>query len=99
MKRSSFLINVARGQIIDRQALIKALKEKWIAGAGLDVFWGDASQMELSPDDELWNIDNVIISPHTSWFSENYHIRAVDLFVQNLMRFAKGEQLINEAKW
>ncbi len=99
MKKSSFLINVARGQIIDREALIKALKEKWIAGAGLDVFWGDASQMELSPDDELWNLDNVIISPHSAWFSENYHIRAVDLFVQNLMRFTKGEPLRNEVKW
>jgi len=99
MKGSAFLINAARGQIIDREALIKALKEKWIAGAGLDVFWGDASQMELSLDDELWNLDNVIISPHLFWFSENYHIRAVELFSRNLMRFIKRESLINEVKW
>ena len=99
MKKSALLINVARGEIIDRKALIKALKEGWIAGAGLDVFWGDVSQMNLSSDDELWNMENVIISPHTAWFSENYHVRAVDLFIQNLMRFVRRETLINEVKW
>ena len=99
MKRSSFLINVARGPIIDQEALLKALKENWIAGACLDVFWGDASQMQLSPGDELWDLDNLIISPHNAWYSENYHIRAVDLFVENLNRFIKGEELLNRVKW
>ena len=99
MKKSAFLINVARGEIINREALIKALKEKRIAGAGLDVFWGDISQLHLSSDDELWNMENVIISPHTAWFSENYHERAVDLFIRNLDRFVKGEKLINEVKF
>jgi len=99
MKPSAYLFNVARGEIINRQALIKALKEKRIAGAGLDVFWGDVAQMQLSPDDELWNMENVIISPHTAWFSENYHIRAVDLFVKNLTKFKNGEPLINEVTW
>jgi phosphoglycerate dehydrogenase-like enzyme len=99
MKRSSFLINVARGPIIDREAFLKALKESWIAGACLDVFWGDASQMELSPDDELWDLDNLIISPHNAWYSANYHVRAVDLFVENLNRFIKGEELLNQVKW
>jgi len=93
------LINVGRGEVIERDALDKALKEKWIAGAGLDVFWGEASGMMLSPDDELWGMDNVIISPHTAWFSENYHRRAVDLFIENLRRFVKGEGMINRMKW
>ncbi|MDY7035679.1 MAG: D-2-hydroxyacid dehydrogenase [Thermodesulfobacteriota bacterium] len=99
MKESAFLINVARGEIINREALIKALKDKRIAGAGLDVFWGDISQLHLSSDDELWNMDNVIISPHTAWFSEHYHERAVDLFFRNLERFIKGEKLLNEVKF
>ncbi|MFH1351758.1 MAG: D-2-hydroxyacid dehydrogenase [Pseudomonadota bacterium] len=99
LKKSAFLCNVGRGELINRQALIKALKEGWIAGAGLDVFWGDAAQMHLSPDDELWDMENIIISPHVAWFSENYHVRAVDLFVKNLMRFIKGDALLNVVKW
>ena len=99
MKRSAFLINVGRGEVIERDALVNALKKKWIAGAGLDVFWGEASGMMLSPDDELWGMDNVIISPHTAWFSENYHRRAVDLFIENLRRFVKGEGMINRMTW
>ena len=90
---------MARGEIIVREALIKALREKRIAGAGLDVFWGNPDQMHLSQDDELWHLDNVIISPHMAWFSESYHIRAVDLFVENLNRFIKSKPLINEVKW
>jgi phosphoglycerate dehydrogenase-like enzyme len=99
MKNSSFLINVARGQIIEKEALFRALKENWIAGACLDVFWGDASQMELSSNDEFWNLENLIISPHNAWYSENYHVRAVNLFVENLTRFIKAQPMLNEVKW
>lgn len=100
MKRNAFFMNVARGEIVVKEALLKALKEKWIAGVGLDVYWGaDPSEMILRPDDELWEFDNVIISPHTAWFSENYAIRAADLFNRNLQRFVNQEPLINAVKW
>jgi len=98
MKKSAFLVNVARGDIIVREALIRALKEGWIAGAGLDVFWGHIVNA-LPPDDELWEMENVIISPHTAWLSEGYHLRAVELFIDNLKRFIKGEPLRNIVKW
>lgn len=100
MKPNAFFINIARGEIVVKEALVKALKENWIAGAGLDVFWGaDPSEMILSPDDELWKFKNVIISPHTAWLSENYAARATDLFCQNFDRFLNGIPLINEVKW
>lgn len=100
MKKNLFFVNMARGDIVVKDALLKALKEKWIAGAGLDVFWGsDPSEMILDPNDELWGFENVIISPHTAWFSENYVKRASDLFCDNLERFIRGEPMINQIDW
>jgi len=100
MKPNAFFINMARGEIVDKTALLTALKEKWIAGAGLDVYWGDdPSEMVLPQEDELWDLDNVIISPHTAWFSENYASRCVELFCANLERFIHGDSLINQVSW
>jgi D-3-phosphoglycerate dehydrogenase len=65
MKREAILINVSRGGIIDEKALYKALKERWISGAGLDV-------LEVEPpskDNPLLRLDNVIITPHMAWYS------------------------------
>ena len=91
MKPSAYLVNIARGPIIDEQALIRALREGWIAGAGLDVF-----EREPLPDDSpLWTMDNVLLSPHVAGFSPRYDERACAVFVENLSRYLTGEQLLN----
>ena len=91
MKPSAFLINVGRGGIVDEQALVKALKKGWIAGAGLDVFETEP----LSADSPLWQMDNVILTPHVSGFTPHYDERVVDLFAENLRRYLAGEPLLN----
>lgn len=91
MKNSAYLINIARGAIIDEPVLIRALQEQWIAGAGLDVF----EQEPLPPDSPLWDLENVIISPHHSGFSDATLERAFDLFCENLRRYLAGEPLLN----
>ncbi len=67
MKPTAFLINTARGPIIDEKALIKALKEKWIAGAALDVLEKEPPE----PNNALLTLDNVILTPHAAWYSED----------------------------
>ena len=91
MKPSAYLVNVSRGEIVDELALIKALQEGWIAGAGLDVF----EKEPLSPDSPLYDLDNVILSPHVAGFSPHYDERASDLFAENLRRYLAGEELLN----
>lgn len=91
MKQTAFLVNVGRGDIIDENDLIRALKKGWIAGAGLDVF----STEPLPADSPLWKMENVIISPHVSGFTHHYDERAVDLFCENLRRYLAGEPLLN----
>ena len=91
MKPTAYLINVARGAIIDTRALIKALKEGWIAGAALDVF----EEEPLPKDSELWKLDNVIITPHIAGMSIHYDERAVEIFCKNLKRFLENKPLIN----
>ena len=90
MKRSAILINVTRGQIVDGPALIKALREGLIAAAGLDV----TPEEPLPADSPLWNMDNVIITPHTSGGSPARIDRLVKLFCENLQRFLSGEALL-----
>lgn len=91
MKPSAYVINVGRGPVIDERALIKALQRGWIAGAGLDVF-----EKEPLPDDSpLWDMQNVILTPHVSGMTAQYDERAVELFVANLRRYLGGETLIN----
>jgi D-2-hydroxyacid dehydrogenase (NADP+) len=91
MKRSAFLINVARGTIIDEAALVHALKEKWISGAGLDT----VAREPLSPESELWDLPNVIITPHVAGRRDDYNKVAVPLFCENLKRYLNHETLIN----
>ncbi len=92
MKPSAFLINVARGAIIVEEDLLQALQEQWIAGAALDVF----SQEPLPADHPLWQIDNVILTPHISAITDLYEERASRLFAENLRRYLAGEPLWNE---
>jgi phosphoglycerate dehydrogenase-like enzyme len=95
MKKTAYLINVARGRIVDEQVLIKALTEGWIAGAGLDVFETEP----LPPTSALWSLPNVIISPHMSAISPSYMDRAIAVFCENLQRFVHGDALLYELNW
>jgi phosphoglycerate dehydrogenase-like enzyme len=91
MRPNAYLVNVARGGLIDEVALARALRKGWIAGAGLDVF----EKEPLPADSPLWEQDNVILSPHVAGFSLKYDERATDLFAQNLNRFLAGKPLLN----
>jgi phosphoglycerate dehydrogenase-like enzyme len=91
MKPNAYIINVSRGGIIEENALVRALKEHWIAGAGLDVF----ATEPLPATSELWKLENALISPHVSGASPTYDDRAVDVFVENLKRYLNGDHLLN----
>jgi phosphoglycerate dehydrogenase-like enzyme len=91
MKKTAYLINISRGGIVDEDALIRALDEKWIAGAGLDV----TVREPLSPDSRLWDFENVIITPHISGGQEDYLVLATALFCENLKRYLNGKKLMN----
>lgn len=69
MKPTAYLITTARGPVVDQAALVRALKEKWIAGAGLDVF----EQEPTPPDNPLFKLDNVVCTPHVASYSDNSH--------------------------
>lgn len=92
MKSSAYLVDVSRGGVIDHIALIRALKDKKIAGAALDVF----PEEPLPKDSPLWKFPNVIISPHISGNTAHYNQRAVTLFAENLSRFLAGDTLYNQ---
>jgi phosphoglycerate dehydrogenase-like enzyme len=91
MKPTAYLVNIARGPIVDEAALLRALREGWIAGAGLDVF----DQEPLPPDSPLWDVENALLSPHVAGFTPCYDERAVALFAENLRRYLGGEPLLN----
>lgn len=91
MKASAYLVAVGRGNVIDEKALLRALRQKWIAGAGLDVF----AQRPLPPDSPFFDLPNVIMTPHMSGVSDGYAQRGVDLFCDNLRRYIAGEALMN----
>ena len=91
MREDAWLINIARGRLIDEVALRRALESGWIGGAVLDVF----SEEPLSPESPLYRTPNLVITPHTSWASDRVVERTVDLFVDNLRRHRAGEPLRN----
>ena len=91
MKRGAWVINVARGELIDERALLRALREGSIGGAVLDTF----TQEPLPPSSPLYELDNVIVTPHTSWSSARVLDRSIGLFCDNLRRYATGEPLVN----
>jgi phosphoglycerate dehydrogenase-like enzyme len=92
MKPSAYLVNIARGAIVDETALVRALHEGWIAGAGLDVF----EEEPLPADSRLWDMESVLISPHVAGFTPRYDERATQLFAQNLARYLAGQPLLNQ---
>ncbi len=91
MKPTAYLYNIARGKVIDESALIKALAEERIAGAGLDVF----EQEPLPTESPLWDFPNVLISPHVAGVTPHYFVRAAQLFAENLHRYLSEERLNN----
>ena len=91
MKPRSFIVNVGRGGTIKEEALIEALREGSIAGAGLDVFETEP----LPSDSALWGFDNVIITSHYAGITPHYHGRALAVFLENLERYVAGKPLRN----
>jgi phosphoglycerate dehydrogenase-like enzyme len=91
MKRDAWLVNVARGRLIDDTALIRALRDNRIGGAALDAFRDEP----LPPASPYWELSNVIVTPHTAWSSARVLDRSIDLFCDNLRRFSRGEPLRN----
>jgi phosphoglycerate dehydrogenase-like enzyme len=90
MKPTAYLVNVARGQLVDEAALIEALRDGLIAGAGLDAVAAEP----LAPDSPLWDLPNVIITPHTSAVTDRLAEHFVDFWAENIRRFAEGEPLM-----
>jgi phosphoglycerate dehydrogenase-like enzyme len=91
MKPSAILINVARGELVDEEALVEALVGGQIAGAGLDVF----REEPLPAHHALWEQPNVLISPHTAAFAGDFWAPLTDLFLENIDRFRSGQPLLN----
>ena len=91
MKDTAYLINIARGALVQEKVLVRALQEGWIAGAGLDVF----EREPLPSDSPLWDMDNVLISSHYSHSTPHYNARLADIFIENLRRYRAGERMIN----
>jgi phosphoglycerate dehydrogenase-like enzyme len=91
LKRGAWVINVARGELVDDRALGRALREGRLGGAVLDTF----REEPLPPTSPLYDLPNVILTPHTSWSSTRVLDRSVDLFCENLRRYAAGQPLVN----
>ena len=90
MKPDACLINVSRGVLVDEAALAQALREKKIGGAALDVF----AQEPLPPDSPLWNLENLLITPHTAALTEKLWERHYKLFSENLHRHVAHQPLL-----
>lgn len=91
MKSSACLINVGRGTLIDESALVNALREKKIAAAALDVF----QREPLPAESPLWDLENVLITPHTGGLAEKSWERQYELFTENLRRYFVGRPLLD----
>ena len=94
LPRRAYVLNPARGPIIRQEALLRALREKWIAGAALDTHY----HYPMPPDHPLWRFPNVIFTPHISGssLSPKFTQRLWEIFSLNLERLSRGEPLLNE---
>jgi phosphoglycerate dehydrogenase-like enzyme len=90
MKPDAYLINVGRGSLIDEAALLEALQQRKIGGAALDVF----DQEPLPPDSPLWDLDNLLITPHTAGMTAKLWERHYTLFAENVRRYLSGQPLL-----
>ncbi|HEX6589591.1 MAG TPA: D-2-hydroxyacid dehydrogenase [Longimicrobiales bacterium] len=91
MKRGAVLINVARGTLVQEEALLRALRDGALRGAALDVF----ATEPLPPSSSFWRLPNVLITPHVSSFTARFWEREGDLLLENLRRYLKGQPLRN----
>ncbi len=91
MKPNAYFINVTRGGLVDQDALVKALREKWIRGAGLDV----ATPEPLPSDSPLWDCPNLVITPHNSGSAPIRQVRLMALVTENVRRYCMGLPLLN----
>jgi len=91
MKPGAVLVNVARGSIVDEEALVAALESRSIRGAGLDVY----VEEPLPAKNRLWDLENVCLTPHIGGVSPNFWERETDLIIENLRRYLAGEPLLN----
>jgi phosphoglycerate dehydrogenase-like enzyme len=91
MKRTAYLVAVGRGGVVDEPSLVRALREGWIAGAGLDVY----AHNPLPPDSPFFDLPNVIMTPHMSGITRNFPPRLEWLFCENLRRYLADEPLLN----
>jgi phosphoglycerate dehydrogenase-like enzyme len=96
MKTGAILVNVARGEIIDEEALVAALGEGKLRGVGLDVYVGE---FEHEPDRRLWDNPRVLITPHVSGHNDVGQHRGIDLFCENLRAYLDDRPLINVIDW
>ena len=92
MKPGAFLVNVSRGPVLDTNALIEAVKSGRLGGAVLDVF----EEEPLPAESPLWDLPNVVITPHVAGLSKKYMDSLVDLFVANIELYLKGRELYNQ---
>ena len=96
MKPGAILVNVARGEIIDEEALIAALAAGTVRGVALDVYVGE---FEREPDRRLWDDERVLITPHVSGGADVRQHRGIDLFCDNLRAYLDGRPLTNVVDW
>ena len=91
LKPGVLIVNIGRGACIDEEALIRALHSGQVGGAGLDVF----AEEPLPFDSPLWEIPNVIITPHSSGEEPGNHAQATRIFLENAARYQRGHPLLN----
>jgi phosphoglycerate dehydrogenase-like enzyme len=91
IRRGAFLVNIARGKLVDDDAVVEALRDGRLGGAALDVF----SEEPLPSSSPYWDLPNVIVTPHTSGAMQDYWTPLVALFSDNLRRFDDGRPLLN----
>jgi D-2-hydroxyacid dehydrogenase (NADP+) len=88
MKPSAYLVNVARGRVVDEAALVEALAARRIAGAGIDV----TAEEPLAPNSPLWGMEHVLLTPHTGGETRRYEDNVIEILRDNLGRLRRGEE-------
>ncbi|HEY4470397.1 MAG TPA: D-2-hydroxyacid dehydrogenase [Stellaceae bacterium] len=88
MKSSAYLVNVARGRVVDEAALVEALATRRIAGAGIDV----TAEEPLAPSSPLWGMEHVLVTPHTAGETRRYEDNVIEILRDNLGRLRRGEE-------
>jgi phosphoglycerate dehydrogenase-like enzyme len=91
LKPTAFLVDISRGGVVDHAALYSVLRDQKIAGAALDVY----PEEPLLPDNPIWKLPNVILTPHIAGNTQHYDERAVAFFAENLHRYLAGLPLYN----